>query len=192
MAPITRLEEWIAPRALKVLAVIAALVLALGAGAAYLIRQHDLQRVDHLERVIRCQDSRECRSFIYRAIRDFLEHRERRRAEKGGKDRPAVIFRFRDSAFEADIPEFVEAPVGSPAPSQHHERETPDRPAKAPQAPAEQSPAPSVPQPPPPEETEAAPGNSGDHGEAKGNGSLIEPPPLPVTACVPKVICPKG
>jgi hypothetical protein len=92
MSPhITRLEKWIAPRALPLLAVISTLVLA-GGVTAYFIVAHNFERVDRLERVIRCQHSATCRSFIYRAIREILEHEELKPQGKRQSDQKGVTF----------------------------------------------------------------------------------------------------
>lgn len=74
--PVSRVEEWIAPHAMPILAVLSALILA-GGALAYFVRQGDLNRVERLERTIRCQDSPECRQFIYQAIRELLRQRMR-------------------------------------------------------------------------------------------------------------------
>ncbi len=91
MTHITRLEKWIAPRALPLLAVISALVLA-GGVAAYFIVRHNFERVDRLERVIQCQHNIECREFVERAIREILK--DRQRAPKNGGHR-GVTFRLK-------------------------------------------------------------------------------------------------
>lgn len=74
MNPVTRLERWIEPRAAKILGVFSILVI-LGAGIMLLIRQHDIERIDRIERIVSCQDRLGCRTFIRRAIHDVLAHR---------------------------------------------------------------------------------------------------------------------
>lgn len=194
--PVSKLEQWIAPRALKILAAIAALVIVLGAGAFFLVRAHDLERVSHLERVIQCQDSRECRRFVKRAIRAFLRQREHQRSRHPAKKRPAVIFRFRSGPAAArPEPELVEVPgspetpskpphgTGESKPTKH--RKAPPLPAEAPSVPAASPPAPSAPEGGPP-------------GQGKGNGlgnghsraPVIEVPQTPVAICGVGAICP--
>ena len=91
MSPhITRLEKWIAPRALPLLAVISALVLA-GGVAAYFIVAQNFERVDRLERVIKCQHNMECREFVERAIREILKDRQGAPKEDGHR---GVTFRL--------------------------------------------------------------------------------------------------
>src|SRR6185369_9563215 len=75
MTHATRFERWIAPRAMWILALASVFIVGSGAATLLLIRAHDLKRVSHLERVIRCQDNRECREFIERAIRDTLKQK---------------------------------------------------------------------------------------------------------------------
>ena len=76
MTKVTRMEKWIAPRALALLAVISILVIG-GGVLVYFIREGDLNRVERLERVVQCQHSPECRHFVERAIREILRHAQR-------------------------------------------------------------------------------------------------------------------
>lgn len=73
MTHATRLERWIAPRAMWILALASVFIVSSGVATLLLIRSHDLKRVSRLERVIRCQNNRECREFIERAVRDTLK-----------------------------------------------------------------------------------------------------------------------
>lgn len=82
MTPVTRLEEWIEPRAAKILGVFAVLIV-IGAAVAYVVRQHDVERISHIERVIRCEDHLACRTFIRRAIHDILQAKHAREAHRG-------------------------------------------------------------------------------------------------------------
>lgn len=106
---ITRLEKWIAPRALPLLAVISVLVLA-GGVAAYLIVAQNFARVDRLERVIRCQHSATCRSFIYQAIREILEHEEAPRGDQGARKRQGVRLKLGPKDAQGVSPVLVEVP----------------------------------------------------------------------------------
>lgn len=72
----SRFETWIVDHAMAILAVISVLVIG-GGAAAFAIRSSDLRRVERLERTVRCQNSPECRQFIYQAIRELLRQRER-------------------------------------------------------------------------------------------------------------------
>ena len=76
MTSVTRVEKWIAPRAVPLLAVISVLTIGIGV-LAYFIRQGDIRRVERLERVVQCQHSPECRIFVERAIREILRHAKR-------------------------------------------------------------------------------------------------------------------
>ena len=73
MTQVTRMEKWIAPRAIALLVVISVLIIG-GGVLAYFIREGDLNRVERLERVVQCQHSPECRRFVERAIREILRH----------------------------------------------------------------------------------------------------------------------
>jgi hypothetical protein len=57
---------------MKLLGLIGALVIAIGIATAFFVRQGDLNRVERLERIVRCQKDAECREFVERAIREIL------------------------------------------------------------------------------------------------------------------------
>ena len=94
MTPITRLEKWIAPRAVPLLAVISVLIVGIGV-AAYFVRQGDLNRVERLERVILCQHSHECREFVERAIREILRQQREPNEKPGDEGTKGITFRLK-------------------------------------------------------------------------------------------------
>lgn len=133
MTHITRLEKWIAPRALPLLAVISALVLA-GGVAAYFIVAQNFERVGRLERMIQCQHNIECREFVERAIREILREQERG-ASKGSESAKThgVTFRLGSKGEGSEAPILVEGTLpegqgdGQPA-----GQNTPQNPPKPP------------------------------------------------------------
>lgn len=164
MTPVTRLEEWIAPRALKLLAMIGVLVVSLGLLAAYFVRQHDLQRVERLERTIRCQDNRECREFVKRAIREILREQ---RAE--GKAKPGLRLRLEPSRDQRGSEVVIEGPQSTPSPTSMEQPEPPQ--GQGGSKPTQSEQGPPAPSQPPSGQTEPVqPSPPGP----KGN------PPLPI------------
>jgi len=159
MTPVTRLEQWIAPRVLPLLCIVSVLVVG-GGIALYVIREHDLGRIEKLERVISCQDTRACRRFIYRAIRDLMRQREAE-AHKAGPQRSGATLNLAPLN-EPGLAGLI-APSGPlvapPAPSGSKTR------ARAPEG-TKRAPRPHkvAPQPEPAPPTDTAPGNSPDNG----------------------------
>lgn len=109
MTPITRLERWIAPRAVPLLGVISVLIVAIGV-AAYLVRQGDLRRVERLERTIKCQHSHECREFVERAIREVLRDQRQAPKDQSGQGHRGVTFRLGSKGKGSASPLVVEIP----------------------------------------------------------------------------------
>lgn len=118
MTPVTRLEKWIAPRAIPLLVVISALVIA-GGTAAYFIRQSDINRVERLERVILCQHNQECREFVERAIREILREQEQKAPKDGqaSERHQGVTFKIGPMTEDSAPPLVVEVDSGEGPPT---------------------------------------------------------------------------
>jgi len=113
---VSKLEKWLEPRAMPVLAVMSVIVIG-GSALAYFIRESDIARVERLERVIQCADSPECRRFIKRAIRDFLEHSGRPgHSAKKQLRQPGISFRFGTPSSSGAVPLLVEETPQPPFP----------------------------------------------------------------------------
>lgn len=199
---ITRAEEWIAARSMPILfAVVLAVIV--GGAVAYLVRVNDLERVETLERTIRCQDSPECRQFIRRIIRELLRDAELRNGQlevSGGKQGSLRIVPSRGGGLSlvpapsppgsGEQPRSVERPS---MPSLPPDRQNPQDPGKVGKTRPEQpsgapKPQPAAPQP----EGQALPEESTEPERAQPGNSESRPatpkgPPLEL----PKVVPPK-
>ena len=164
------------------LALISVFVVGAGTATFFLIRAHDLKRVSHLERVIRCQDNRECREFIERAIRDTLKNKgvkvDRKhgislRIEEAGGMPQGTIAIGPDSE-----PSPGPTPSGSLGPSKGLGGSGGTQTPKKPPAPVTEPPAsPEETSPPRPEAPSAPPG-----------GRQILPPVAPICVSVGEVV----
>lgn len=190
---------------MKLLALIAALVIIGGVIATFIDREHALNRVEHLERVVRCEDSPECREFVRRAIREILRHRGEEKRGKGGR---SVTFRLGTVPLgrpapllvEEDAPEPEEPSLAEVSPSRPQSPQgggIPDKPAKTPREAAQNVSEAPEPEPPPPSPGPGPPPPPDKPGRGapsvppgKEGQAIIEAPELPVTVCVPPVVCP--
>lgn len=180
MTPVTKLEEWIAPRAVPLLAILSVLIIGVGV-AAYFVREGDLNRVERLERVILCQHSHECREFVERAIREILHEQQKAvPKEKSGQKRRGVTFRLGPKEANVPSPLVVEVP-DSEGGTQQPQGESPEPESpKPPRGPKPQNPSQEPPQ-----------GNAGSPAPPQGRSEPIprEAAPVPVEEPEPS---PKG
>jgi len=149
---------------------------------AYLVRQHDLRRVERLERVIRCQDSIECRRFIYRAIREILREAKQDGFRHTGSqgDEHSATLRFVSPSGESGTL-VIPAPSSEPHGTSEQPSEPPRGQDKA--APGQGGGrSPVAPQPTPRAVPAPMPGSSG--GSPRPTPGL-SPPPLPAQPKLP-------